>query len=77
MSLQEQLKAVCVLGPIVFLLALGVWLTLRSGVVSVSHGQGFRQMAANMTQTFLMVLICLIAMLFIQQLIGYRFALPW
>jgi hypothetical protein len=72
MSLIDRLEAFLLLAPIIGLLGLGIGLTLRSGVVSLSSGQGMRRLAENLYQTLLMMGLCLILLALIQQFVGLR-----
>jgi hypothetical protein len=70
MSLMDRLEGLLILSPIIILLGLGMVLTLRSGVVSLSQGQSLRRMVENLYQTLFMVGLCLILMALIQQFVG-------
>jgi len=73
----NHVEAVLILGPIVGLLALGIGLALRSGVVNVSTGQGMRRLASNLSHTVLIIGACLVVLILIQQLAGIRMRLFW
>jgi hypothetical protein len=77
MITMEQLKVIGVLGPIFVLLALGFGLTLRSGVMNLSSGQGLRQAAENFSQTVLMVAGVLVVLLILQEVAGFGRQLGW
>jgi hypothetical protein len=77
MLTMAQLKAAFVFGPIITLLAMGLALTLRSGSVSLSTGQGLKRLAENFSYMFVMVLVCLVALLILQQLVGFRLGIRW
>jgi hypothetical protein len=72
MSLMDRLEGMLILGPIIAMLALGMVLTLRSGVVSLSTGQGMRRVVENLFQTLLILGVFLVIMALIQQLVGMR-----
>jgi hypothetical protein len=74
---RNQFEALLILGPIIGLLTLGMGLTLRSGVVSVSTGQGMRRFAANLSQTILIIFASLILLVVIQQIAGIRMNVVW
>lgn len=77
MPLQSQAEGLFLLVLITGMLAVGFGLTLRSGVVNTSSSRGFRQLAANFSQTILIVSGCLIVLALIQQLVGQRLDLLW
>jgi hypothetical protein len=72
-----ELKAVLIAAPILLLLSLGLTLTLRSGVVGVAGGGGFRRFAGNLTHTVLGMAACLVLLIAIQEMIGFRFGIRW
>lgn len=73
----EHIRAVMVFGPILALLAVGMWLTVRSGVVGVNgdHHGGMRQMASNFTHTLALLIGCVIVLAVMQEVIGFRISL--
>lgn len=77
MPLQAHAEGVVLLALIVGMLVIGFGLTLRSGVVNSTSSQGLRQLAANFSQTILIVSGCLIVLALIQQLVGQRLGLLW
>jgi uncharacterized membrane protein (Fun14 family) len=77
MGITDLLTAVCIVGPIVGLFVLGFWLTLRSGVVSLSTGQDFRRMIENLSQTIVLLAGYVIGMAVIQQVVGFNLGLMW
>lgn len=77
MTVSEQIRIVCVLGPIAALLLLGLSITLRSGVANLGTCQGARQLAQNFSRTIAMLTACVVALLIVQQFIGYRMSLNW
>jgi hypothetical protein len=77
MSLLDRLESALILGPIIALFVLGLYLTLRSGVVSLSDGGGLRRVAENLCQTLLMLTGGLIGLAIIQQMVGMHLALLW
>jgi hypothetical protein len=77
MSLLDDLECFLILGPILLLFALGLVLTLRSGVADLSTGQGMRRMVGNLYHTLLMVGGCLIGLALIQQMVGLHIGLVW
>lgn len=68
----DLLRLVFVLGPIAALLTLGLGLTVRSGVVGLSTGQGWRRAAGNLSQTILLVAGSLLGLLVLQQFVGFK-----
>jgi uncharacterized membrane protein (Fun14 family) len=77
MATVEILRAAFIVGPIVGLFVLGFWLTLRSGVVSLSSGQGLRQMVENLSQTIVLLAGYVVGMAVIQQIVGFSFGPMW
>jgi hypothetical protein len=71
------LKSVLLVGLITMLLTLGLGLALRSGVVNLSTGQGMRRLVENVYQTVVLLVACLVGLVFIQQCIGLKTAIPW
>ena len=67
----ELLEALAILS----LLALGLAIMLGSGVASLSSGHQLRRLAGNLAQTALTVGGCLLALLVLQQLAGFRLGL--
>ena len=68
----ELIKALAILGPIATLLVLGLTLTLRSGVASPVNHPGLRQLAGNLSQTVLLLAVCLVGLIALQQLVGFH-----
>jgi hypothetical protein len=73
----DVLRAAGVLGPILVMLALGTWLALGSGTSRASGRAGVRVVVANFTQVAALVTGCLIAMIVLQEFVGYRLTVPW
>lgn len=59
------------------MLVLGLWLTVRSGVASVASWSGIRLIAQNFSQALLMIAGCLVGLIVLQQLVGYRIGTLW
>jgi hypothetical protein len=66
-----------IVGPILGMLFLGAWLTLRSGVASMTSRAGVRVAAENLSQAILMVGACLVGLAVLQHVIGYRGGYLW
>jgi hypothetical protein len=66
----DQLEAILALGPIVVLFALGLFLSLRSGVVSLTTHQGLACFAGNLWQVLLRLLGYGVGLLALQRFIG-------
>jgi hypothetical protein len=66
-------KAVLVLGPILGLFLLGVIITLRSGVASLSSHQGFERFLGNLSQLLLRMAGYLVGLLALHRFIGAPF----
>jgi len=77
MTAVDQIKVVCILGPIFALLALGLSLTLRNGIGGLASCQGTRQLVQNLSKTVMMLAVCLVGLMLVQQLIGVRLSLMW
>jgi hypothetical protein len=71
-------KPVMLLVPIVALLIVGIWTTLRSGLVSIpgSGSAVVRTACENLARTVAMVVLCLLALLVIQHVVGFRVSWP-
>ena len=72
MDAMELAKAMWVVVPIVGLVTTGLVVMLRSGVANLKSDQGLRQLAWNLSQTLLLLVGCLVSILAIQQLTGFR-----
>ena len=72
MDAMELAKAVWVVAPIVGLVTTGLVVMLRSGVTNLKSDQGLRQLAWNLSQTLLLLVGCLVSILAIEQLTGFR-----
>jgi hypothetical protein len=75
MDAMELVKLIATLGPVVALLALGLTITLRSGVASPASGHDARQLAGNLSQTLLLLGACLVGLAALQQLVGFNLGL--
>jgi len=71
------IKAVLVLGPIAGLLILGLIITLRSGVKSLSTHQGFERFLGNLSHVLLRVVGYLVGIFALQRIIGAPFGTSW
>lgn len=77
MSMMQYLRLLGVVGPIVLLLALGLALTLRSGLVDAARGQRARMAVANLSQTVLALAACLLGLVAVQHVVGFHMGLVW
>lgn len=77
MTAADSWKLVLVFGPIIGLLVLGSWVTIRSGVAELASWRGVRQMAQNLSEAAIWTTVCLAALIAVQQLVGFRLALAW
>ena len=75
MTSADQIKLLCIVGPIIGLLVMGFLITARSGVVRLTSGPGARLLVENVSKTILLVVACLLAMLLVQQFLGFPFSL--
>ncbi|HEX8202584.1 MAG TPA: hypothetical protein VF590_19050 [Isosphaeraceae bacterium] len=75
MTALALVRLISTLSPIIALLALGLLIALRSGVESPSSGFGLRQLAANLSQTLLLMVACLVGLALLQQLVGFHLGL--
>jgi len=66
-----------ILGPILFLLAVGATIALRSGVGGLQTGRDYLQIAGNLSQMILRVIGYVAILLAVQYLIGLRPSLGW
>jgi hypothetical protein len=72
-----DLRTLFVFGPILGLLAIGLVIALRSGVVSLGTHQGFERFLGNLSQLLLRVAGYLIGLVALQRLIGAPFGISW
>ncbi|MGZ3335643.1 MAG: hypothetical protein ACXVB2_20470 [Isosphaeraceae bacterium] len=63
--------------PILFLLAVGAIIALRSGVGELQTGRDYLQIAGNLSQMILRVVGYVAILLAVQYLIGLRPSLGW
>jgi hypothetical protein len=73
MTWETALKAVFVFGPILGLLVLGLVITLKSGVVSLSTHQGVERFMGNLSQLLIGIVGYLVGLLALQRFIGAPF----
>jgi hypothetical protein len=77
MSLQSIPEGLLILAPIILLLVVGAVIALRSGVHDLSTGQGYLQIAGNLSRMLLRVACYVVILLTLQSLIGLRPSLGW
>jgi hypothetical protein len=77
MSLESISEGFLILAPIIFLLVVGAVIALRSGVHDLSTGQGYLQIAGNLSKMLLRVACYVVILLTLQSLIGLRPSLGW
>ena len=77
MSLDSVCEGLLILGPIILLLVVGAVIALRSGVHDLSTGQGYLQIAGNLSRMLLRVACYVVILLTLQSLIGLRPSLGW
>ncbi|WP_422930496.1 hypothetical protein [Singulisphaera sp. PoT] len=77
MSDWAPIKALLVLGPIAGLLCLGLIITLRSGVKSLSTHQGVERLLGNLSQVLLRVVGYLVGIIALQRIIGVPIGGSW
>ena len=77
MSLDSVSEGLLILGPIILLLVVGAVIALRSGVHDLSTGQGYLQIAGNLSRMLLRVACYVVILLTLQSLIGLRPSLGW
>jgi hypothetical protein len=77
MSLERIPEGLFILAPIILLLVVGAVIALRSGVHDLSTGQGYLQIAANLSRMLLRVACYVVVILTLQSLIGLRPSLGW
>ena len=71
------MKENMILVPILALFSLGLFIALKSGVVSFSSRDGFRAMLDNLSSLFLRVVGYLAGLVAIQRLVGFPLEIPW
>jgi hypothetical protein len=77
MSLDSIPEGLFILAPIILLLVVGAVIALRSGVHDLSAGQGYLQIAGNLSRMLLRVACYVAILLTLQSLIGLRPSLGW
>ena len=77
MSLDKIPEGLFILAPIILLLVVGAVIALRSGVHDLSTGQGYLQIAGNLSRMLLRVACYVVILLTLQSLIGLRPSLGW
>ncbi len=71
MSFWERWRPLFVFGPIMGLIVLGLFLSVRSGVVSLSRGKDLRLLVANLTSVALRVTGYIAGLMVVQRIIGF------
>jgi hypothetical protein len=77
MSLGSIFEGILIMAPIIVLLVVGAVIALRSGVHDLSTGQGYLQIAGNLSRMLLRVACYVVVLLTLQSLIGLRPSLGW
>jgi hypothetical protein len=77
MSPDDMFEGFLILVPILFLLAVGAIIALRSGVGELETGRDYMQIAGNLSQMILRVVGYVAILLAVQYLIGLRPSLGW
>jgi hypothetical protein len=71
------MKPFLLLGTIFSMLLLGLFVSARSGVTTLAHPRGMKQLASNLSQVVLLLSGCLLLLAVLQQLVGYHTSLLW
>ncbi|MGA7501035.1 MAG: hypothetical protein WBX00_30250 [Isosphaeraceae bacterium] len=77
MSPDKVFEGSLIIVPILFLLAVGAIIALRSGVGELETGRDYLQIAGNLSHMILRVLGYVAILLAVQYLIGLRPSLGW
>ena len=77
MSPDKVFEGSLIIVPILFLLAVGAIIALRSGVGELQTGRDYLQIAGNLSQMILRVLGYVAILLAVQYLIGLRPSFGW
>ncbi len=77
MSPDKAFEGFLILGPILFLLAVGAIIALRSGVGELETGRDYLKIVGNLSQMILRVAGYVAILLAVQYLIGLRPSLGW
>ncbi|CAN5741796.1 hypothetical protein BH23PLA1_BH23PLA1_45150 [soil metagenome] len=64
-------------GPAILLMTLGTWLALRSGIDGKLGKAWVRRLSENLSRLLVRVIACLVGMIVLLQMVGYRLALGW
>lgn len=71
----HYVRIICVLGPILSLLALGFGIALWSGVANLTSGEGIRLVMGNLSRTLLVVALVIVGLVILQQVVGFQLGL--
>lgn len=77
MSPDKVFEGSLIIGSVLFLLAVGAIIALRSGVGELQTGRDYLQIAGNLSQMILRVVGYVAILLAVQYLIGLRPSLGW
>ncbi len=77
MSPDKVFEGSLIIVPILFLLAVGAFIALRSGVGELQTGRDYLQIVGNLSQMILRVVGYVAILLAVQYLIGLRPSLGW
>jgi hypothetical protein len=77
MSPDKVFEGFLIIVPILFLLAVGAIIALRSGVGELETGRDYLKIAGNLSQMILRVVGYVAILLAVQYLIGLRPSLGW
>ncbi len=77
MLILKTIEGALLIGMIVALVAIGLTVALRSGVVALGSPQGMRQVASNVSHTLMMLGACAFGLFLIQVMIGRPVGLSW
>ena len=77
MSIVDRGEGLVIVGIIGSLLTLGLGLSLKSGVVTVTTGNGFRRLVENLYQTIVILMLCLVGLVVIHRYAGLGMPKLW
>ncbi len=77
MTAWEWLRVIGILGPIAFMVVVGLYLSVRSGVSSLATTQGARRTVYNASQTVMLLSGCLLSLAVLHHLVGQHLPRMW
>ncbi len=77
MTLWECCRVLAILGPIIFMMIVGLVLILRSGSTRFGSPIGWKLMRENASQALVVLCGCVVGMAILQRMVGLPVAVSW